>query len=624
MTRTQKRITFFALAAVILIIVVVAAVRYFPLNKIMRINSAPDTEYAGKEQIRSQAPHALFFDFEVDPQSGNTNGLYKGIAHSGQYSSKAFGKNSFSTAIDRKASEIGMENLDAVAMSSWVYIFPTSNEITGAFVFTINNDLGVNICWKGISVSGKDIPLGKWFKISGLFDLSDLKLKENFKMQVYFWNNCSSDILVDDFYIVFGGQKPRKGDSSLVDMTKGIAFQPRFNFPPFPVNWLERQEINNQNSAYLIKSADLNEGEISPLDKICKGSFTNPDGKDDLLVVKSDGMVELYHFCDDRSKFIRIKTTMPPDLAASFKTGRIITGRFTRPTIDQVLVMTKEDLIVGAFDPIKDFCSSGNDSQTTFKVIWKTPLQKAKTMGFITGTEFLSDDFNEDKISELVNIANDGSWTMFQLNPSLSNPLRLVASGKENAVQEWQSKNRAIKVASGRFLSNHDQDLILTIFRSENGGSFSYSLRRYDVANRQFIPVFSEKKHNTGKTIGLDTLRPEDEFFTGLFDNSGRNKVLRYSRDWRFDLKEIKFNDTTFQVMANMDFTGYEKDFNPKYYDVFRIISGNFLNNRVLSLLVIGRNCKTRDSITGECSEFQNLPFLPNTLQFYSFQPPKK
>jgi len=617
----KKRFILFFLSAIILIVAVLAALRYFPLNKIMRIGSTPEKEYTSQAQIHSQTPNALFFDFEVDQQSGNSNGLYKGIAHSGKYSSKAFGKNSFSIAIDRKVSEIGMDNLDAVGMSSWIYIFPTSNEITGAFVFTINNDLGVNICWKGISVSGNDIPLGKWFKISGLFDLSGLKLKPDFKIQVYFWNNSSSDILVDDFYIVFGGQKPRKGDSCLVDMTKGIAFQPSFNFPPFPVNWLEKQEINNQNSTFLIKSDDLNEGEISPLDKVCTGNFTSPDGKDDLLVVKSAGTVELYHFCEEKSKFIKIKTTMPSDLANSFKTGRIMAGRFTRPAIDQVLVITKEDLILGAFDPIKDFCSYGNDSQTTFKVTLKIALQKVTAMRL---SEFLSSDFDGDKISELVNIANNGSWAMFQLNPSQINPLTVIASGKENAVQEWRSINPAFQVSSGRFLNNFDQDLILTIFKSENSNSYSYSLRRYDAATRQFVPVFSGKQNYTGKTIGFDTLRPDDEFFTGLFDDSGRNKILRYNREWRFDLKEIKFNDTTFQVMANMDFTGYEKDFNPKYYDVLRIIPGAFLDRGTKSLLVIGRSCKTRNTITQECSEFQNLPFLPNTLQFYSFKTSKK
>jgi len=625
MDRTDKRIIFFTLSAIIVIVLVVAGVRYFPLSKIMRIGSSPEMEYTNQEQIHSQAPNTLFYDFEVDSKHENDNGLYKGVAHSGNFSTKVFGKNTYSIAINRTAGEIGLDNQDAVGMSCWVYIFPTSNEINGAFVFTINNDLGVNICWKGIPVSGNDLQLGKWFKISGLFDLSDLKLKENFKIQVYFWNNSSTDILADDFYIVFGGQKQRKGDSTFVDMTTGIAFQPRFNFPPYPVNWLEKQEVNNQNSTFLIKADDLREGEISPLDKVYKGNFmANPDAKDDLLIITTKGNVELYHFCSDKTKFTRIRTAIPADLVSLFKSGRIITGRYTGIGTTQILIITETNILLGAFDPGKDVCSSGKDNQSAFNVIWKVPLQKAKTLGFKTGVELLSDDFDGDKISELITIEKNGSWVLFKFDNSQTNPIRVIASGKEKSVQEWQSKNTTFQVSSGRFLNNYNQDLILTIFKPENSGGFSYSLRRFDAVNRHFVPLFPEKQQYSGKTIGLDTLHPEDEFFTGLFDNSGKIKILRYNREWRFDLKEIKFNDSTYQVMANMDFKGYEKDFNPKYFDVLRIIPGIFLNPGRKSLLVIGRNCKTRDTLTNKCSVFQDLPFLPNTLQFYSFPNPKK
>jgi hypothetical protein len=408
-------------------------------------------------------------------------------------------------------------------------------------------------------------------------------------------------------------------------MTKGIAFQPRFNFPPYPFNWLEKQEVNNQNSTFLIKTDDLREGEISPLDKVYACNFmANTDAKDDLLVITSSGIVELYHFCSDKTKFVRIRTTIPPDLNSAFKSGKIIPGRYTGTGTTQLLIITETDLLLGAFDPGKDICSSGNDTRSSFKVIWKVPLLKAKTLGFKTEVDPVSNDFDGDKISELITIGKNGSWALLKLGTSPANPINVIASGKENSVQEWQSMDPAFKVISGRFLNNHDQDLILTIFKPVNSRGYSYSLRRFDPVNRQFAPVFPGKQQYSGKTIGLDTLHPDDEFFTGPFDNSGKIKILKYNREWRFDLKEIKFNDSTFQVLANMDFKGYEKDFNPKYFEVLRIIQGSFLNPGTKSLLVIGRNCKTRDPLTKKCSVFQDLPFLPNTLQFYSYPNLKK
>jgi hypothetical protein len=96
--------------------------------------------------------------------------------------------------------------------------------------------------------------------------------------------------------------------------------------------------------------------------------------------------------------------------------------------------------------------------------------------------------------------------------------------------------------------------------------------------------------------------------------------VFRYNRDWRYDLKEIRFNDSTFQVIANIDFTGYEKDFNPKYYEVLRLVPAMLVNPGMASFLVIGKNCKKKDPNEKECKEFTDLPALPGTIQVYTFQ----
>jgi hypothetical protein len=272
MKRTQKRIAILTVSIILLIIAVMAGIRYLPLNMILRISSSPETEFVSSTRISQQAPNSLFFDFEVDPNTGNKDGLRQGIAHSGQFAAKAFGKNSYSISINRTAGEVGLDNLKAVGLSAWVYIFPTEKEIQGAYVFSVNNDLGVNICWKSVSVSGNDLPKEKWFKISGLFDLSDIKWKPEYKIQVYFWNNSSSDILVDDYFIVFGGPKERRGDSALVDMTREQPFVPRFNYAPFPFFYFEKQEINNLNSSFIINDRNSKDGYISPLARILSGT----------------------------------------------------------------------------------------------------------------------------------------------------------------------------------------------------------------------------------------------------------------------------------------------------------------------------------------------------------------
>ena len=101
-------------------------------------------------------------------------------------------------------------------------------------------------------------------------------------------------------------------------------------------------------------------------------------------------------------------------------------------------------------------------------------------------------------------------------------------------------------------------------------------------------------------------------------------KVFRYNRDWRYDLKEIRFNDSTFQVIANMDFSGYEKDYNPKYYEILRLVPAMLVSPGLTSFLVIGKNCKNKDPKEKECREFINLPVLPEIIQVFSLQKVEK
>ena len=295
MINRKKRLGLFGLFCFIILVCAAIGMKYFPLNKILTRKAVPETEFINQQSIRSQAPNSLFFDFEVDSGTAERSGFYKGIAHSGQYSTKAFGKNSFSFSVERKAGDIGLSNLRAVALSAWIYIFPSQHEIQASLVFAVSNALGVNSCWKGVMIGGDKIPEGKWFKVSGFFDISDISIKPDDKINVYLWNNSSVDLLADDYYIVFGGPREKKGDSALVDMTRNTGFPPKFNYPPFPDIYFEKEEIGNRNSAFLVDDGREQKGNFSVTDKLFTGHFLgNAAGTDDLLAVRQDGRTELY------------------------------------------------------------------------------------------------------------------------------------------------------------------------------------------------------------------------------------------------------------------------------------------------------------------------------------------
>ena len=609
----------FSVILVVLIVVAGLSARYIPFNKILKISGTKEAEFVNRQHISAEVPHTLYFDFEVDPKSGNTGTLYKGIAHSGHYSTKTFGKNSFSFAVERKAGDIGLGNLGAVAMSAWVYVFPGKNDPLGTFVFTASND-NINIAWKGIRVSGSEVPRGKWFKISGMFDLSDVTFKPGYKLVFYFWNNSSTDILVDDFYIVFGGPKPRKGDSTLVDLTGGTPFTPKFNFPPYPFHLFGKEEINNENSSFLIKHGKTKEGDISPYDRIFSGHFISDNrGTEDLLVINKAGKADLFTLCRDDKAFRKITPVIPPDLQSFFQSADVITGCFSGGGTAQLLLSGPKGLLVGEFEKIRDACS-GNAVKASFKTLWKTTNNP-----FPAGTgHLIAADLYGNNVTEILTTAADGSWKVFRFDKGKKEPLTVLASGDSDPLKQWNNLQTDFKITPGRFLQKYPQEILLTVSGDKTKPGYSWSLLRFDPASHSFIPCFDEKQNHLGKTIGLDTLKPDDQILSGIFDNSGKRKVFRYNRDWRYDLKEIRFNDSTFQVIANMDFTGYEKDFNPKYYEILRFFPAMLVNPGLTSFLVIGKNCKNKDPKEKECKEFVDLPALPGTLQVYTLRKTEK
>lgn len=182
----------------------------------------------------------------------------------------------------------------------------------------------------------------------------------------------------------------------------------------------------------------------------------------------------------------------------------------------------------------------------------------------------------------------------------------------------WQPSAGTIRFTSGHFIPGRPQDELLAVAENGRDGKCSYTLKVYDPSGKRFVSCFPGKYGLFQKIFGLDTLKPADRFYCGSFGPNGSPMVLRYNRDWRYDLKEISFSDSTYHILNNIDFAGYSADHNPKYYEVLKLIPGRFTGNQC-SFIVIGRNCKNKDYDGMECSEYEDLPGLPGFISLYSF-----
>jgi len=589
MSKKNKRLVIFSLLLLFSIVVLSLGVKYFPFTKVVKMPAGSEKEFVDPEKINNLSPNTLYYDFEVAPGKDIPGGFYKGLAHSGQNSVKAFGQNSFSVVVERTAGEIGVENLRAVALSAWIYVFPTKNEVKGNLVFTASNEVGVNVCWQGLSLVEPEVPRGTWFKISTYFDLSKIVFKPGYKLQVYFWNNSSTDILIDDYFIAFGGAVDRRGDSARVDMTRQSGFIPKFNYPPFPVTMLEKEST----------SAVINPDDLDPEDFMITGNFLNT-GSDALLVIRKDGKPAVYAFCPENREFRKTSVNNLAVMASVVPVQKILKGKFLAGRNDQFIAIGKKSWMVGSFDAPENLCNKGGKAQTAMKILWKSDIPQGS---------LYSGDFNGDQRSEILMIADNGSWKVMSFEPGeiSGGGWKILAQDDDQPVNEWDHGTMESGISVGCFIPGIARDVVLTVTRNKSDGKYAYSLLKLNLPGKQWDPVFGEKQDHPWKTIGLDTLKPTDKFFP--FTGKGNvTTILRYNRDWRFDLKEIRFNDTTFAILSGVDFHGFEKDRNPKYYESLELVPGSFLNPSAGTFLVSGKVQKTR--------RYQSI--LPDFVHLYS------
>jgi hypothetical protein len=601
MQRKKKWIIIGLAVVVVAPVMVFLALRYVPFHKLMRRPSSADVAFVNEPQSPGNAPFSLYYDFEVDTTQSTPSGLYKGIAHSGKYSTKAFGKNSFSLSLERQVSDLHVPVMDVVSLSAWVYVFPSDHEPQASLVFTVTNTVGVNTCWKGVSVHGPLVPRGHWFKISGTFHLSGVQIRPDDKIQVYFWNNSPTDILADDFYVVFGSQAPRKGDSARVDMTLGIPFRPTFNYPPFKTFFLERDEVGNGNSAWLVNSDGITQGAPGPADQLCTGTFGPGEGLASLLVLTPEGSMQLFHFCSAGNAFREIPVNCPPGLTPLLSGAILYTGSFLGTQADQLLFMGAGGLLLAELAGGGDPCKK-EPASLTLKEIWSSSSLDINGSRVGNPNQLVVGDFNGDRLAELLVIGAQGSWDLFSFR---NGGWLALALGEEDKLREWDSRFFDYRITPGRFVPKAAGDLLLTVFTDKNKNHPKYSLVKFEPAEHRFVPALARTEGTLGKTAGLDTLKLTDQFLTGNFSPGIPGVFLRYNRDWRYDLKNLRFNDSTFEILGNLDFRGYDKDFNPKYFEHLKLVSGTLVHPGITSLLVIAWNN-------------ENLAFLPNTLQVYT------
>ena len=151
-------------------------------------------------------------------------------------------------------------------------------------------------------------------------------------------------------------------------------------------------------------------------------------------------------------------------------------------------------------------------------------------------------------------------------------------------------------------------------FKAVIGKSFSIdSLVTFNKSMKYF---FSPRLLDNNKLIPKST----DVIFIGDYSGNKKQEILEFNSDWRFDLKLIELNKTEYTTLGAIDFNGYANDYNPKYYEFTKILSGNFVTTNKTSIIIISCNCADANFNGKHCNQLENNPALPNSVSLYSIE----
>jgi hypothetical protein len=278
---------------------------------------------------------------------------------------------------------------------------------------------------------------------------------------------------------------------------------------------------------------------------------------------------------------------------------KIIPGNFSTTGSDDIVIVTDKNFLLCKLNPLSGACPGTKPLNSELKIIARAELPSGSVY---------AGDFTGSNRTELLIVGPSGTWKIMVFEPLATGTgkWKTVAENNDQPVPEWNQQLFTTGITSGTFIPGQKRAQLLTVSKSKADQRISYSLLRLNQNKTSWESMFFQKGH--GKTIGLDTLKPDDKFFIAKGITGSSNKIFRYNRDWRFDLKEISFNDSAFTIHSGVDFNGYDQDHNPKYYETLNLIHGTFVNPTGSSFIVIGKNAPERG--------YEKI--LPDFIQLYS------
>jgi len=507
-----------------------------------------DVSICLNENVVDDKPRSVMIDFE-DGKGDNLSSKY---SWSGFYSASAEGVDGFSTNI-----EIDLENLECKDMSSISYSFHFLSEkpqIDAAFVMSIVDSLGNDVVWESTSLEFDNHQTEVWDIGNGKAFVPDEAIDPSNKIKMYLWNRNDNTIYIDDVYLLIDEKNGIQSDvDPAINLVNDEEYHKKTNKPPYELMYMNMNEfdLENDSEIHLI---------FTKTKKNLVGNFDIADDKSEIL-----------SFYKDES------------FLSSFKNGHLI-----KKKVEFEPAVSSSNLILSD----QNFVFVGDRENNRF-LHYENINGKFQMIGEISNVnifKIIGVSYNQDKSVSVFRSNGEVSTYI------LSNDVYSFASTQKLIDNEFGN----IKCIKGNFLGLNEQMLVIYL----NGVKNAYKLFEFST-NAKLWQLST--LHSNKSSQGVDKIKFNDTYHLCNFDLNSNIELLKFSKSPKFDFKVLGINKMSYEILYDIDFVGYSENQNPKYYEVNKIICGDFVGDAKTEVIIFQDN-------------LHKVEWLNQKVEMYSFE----
>ncbi len=566
--------------------------KIYPWNKSRKLIFVDDViiQFSNEPEENLHAnnydPSYLSIDFE-SKEFDNINGITQEKSHSGKRSVKFLQDQTYGPQLCKEIKNIFDDTLKQVEASAWLFFEKEKHNCS--MVVEVKDEHGKQKFWAEKNIKKNLLKKNEWNKLNAFFSFPSevyRKFVPSDDVCIYFWNREDGELYADDFEVVYGIGKQREGLNPNIDMqaVPGKTYAADRFHPPFiPINFA----CQNKNTGInILLPANSNTMQLFPDDHLLSANISG-DNLDEILRI-NEKTFDLYSYSKSINAFVS-KTFNTTD-EMNLNKMKLVCCDIDGDGMSEVVGCDEgsSNIYVWSFR---------NYSGSAPRLITSIPLM-VKSLSFIS-----SGYFSGLSHSELL-IAEKGSGKYYIIDLSDINHIH-----NKQGVLPFEHANYSItNVVSGNFDDSINDELVITTTSSKAVG---FHLLKYNPEKNVFTEVPSSK--NISSLLG-----PRSTLIKGNFDSDSGDEILLFNKESRFDLKLIDNDASGMFVRGRIEFTNFPGNQNPKYYEFPKAIAGNFTGNPMSSLMFILRNCDDDDFDGNKCNNYSDIPYLPNTVQFYT------